>query len=246
MPDKKIDLEICVFSLTGAKDAVRAGADRLELCAGHTEGGITPNYAFIKKVLAAVPVPVYPIIRPRGGGFCYDDDEFDMMRDDVVMCKELGCKGVTFSILRPDRRIDSDRTAELVALASPMEVTFVRGFDLTPDPYEALEALKQAGCKRVLTSGQAYKAPVGVALLRKLRKAAGDEISIMPGAGINDTNLDFMIRETGAHEFHASAKRLLLEQDPVGDSFGFGKMIGCDTGVIRRMKAIIDECEANM
>ena len=136
---KKMQLEICAFSLDAAINAAKSGADRIELCCGASEGGTTPNYALIKKVCELVSIPVFPIIRPRGGDFLYNEDEFEMMKQDIILCKNLGCSGVTFSILLADNRVDYEKTSKLVELAYPMEVTFIRGFDITPDPFEALE-----------------------------------------------------------------------------------------------------------
>lgn len=240
MDEKKISLEIIAFSLEAARAAARSGADRLELCSGPAEGGTTPNYSLIESVCAVVAIPVFPIIRPSGGGFCYTSAEFGMMKRDIEVCKQLGCKGVTFSILLPDNRVDVARTAELVALASPMEVTFVRGFDITPDPMEALEAIKQTGCTRILTSGQAPKAADAAELLRRLVDAAGDDISVMPGSGVNAANLASLIETTGAREFHSSARMAMPNGDPLVDRFGFGNRIGCDEAQVREMRAIAD------
>ena len=233
-------LEICAFSLDAAVNAAKSGADRIELCCGASDGGITPNYALIKKTCEIVSIPIYPIIRPRGGDFLYSSDEFEMMKHDIAICKELGCNGVTFSILLPDNRVDLKRTSELVELAYPMDVTFIRGFDITPDPFEALETLKKTGCKRILTSGQQGKATDAVTLIKNLVAKAGDDISIMPGSGIRAENLKMIIQETGAKEFHASARLISVNNNSHFDKFGFGQRIDCDIEEVKNMRKIID------
>ncbi|MCL2072318.1 MAG: copper homeostasis protein CutC [Marinilabiliaceae bacterium] len=233
-------LEICAFSLTGAIDAQQAGADRIELCAGAAEGGTTPDFALIKTANHKLSIPVFPIIRPRGGNFCYNQSEFEMMKLSVLECKKLGCKGVTFSILLNDLTVDADRTSQLVELAYPMESTFIRGFDLTPDPFEALEVIKQTGCKRILTSGQKEKAHDAILLLKQLVENAGEEIIIMPGSGINPENLKQLIEETVAKEFHASARKIVPNLNPFIDQFGFGNLIDCDIEKVKNMKLCFD------
>ncbi|MDR2927452.1 MAG: copper homeostasis protein CutC [Cytophagaceae bacterium] len=237
---KRKILEICAFSLQAAMNAERAGADRIELCCGAAEGGTTPGYALIKKTLETVSIPVFPIIRPRGGNFRYSEDEFDMMRHDVELCKQLGCKGVTFSILLADNSVDETRTSLLTELAFPMEVTFIRGFDIVPDPFKALNDIKISGCKRILTSGQALKAIDATSLLKQLIDEARDEIVIMPASGINTQNLQEIAANTGATEFHASARMLISNNDTLLNQFGFGQLIDCNSAEVTAMRAILE------
>ena len=235
-----MQLEICAFSSDAAINAAKSGADRIELCCGASEGGTTPNYALIKKVCELVSIPVFPIIRPRGGDFLYNNDEFEIMKHDILICKKLGCSGVTFSILLADNRVDYERTAKLVESAYPMEVTFIRGFDITPDPFEALETIRKTGCKRILTSGQAGRAIDAVALLKQLVAKAGDDISIMPGSGINSANIESIISETGAKEFHASARYIIDNENTLVDKFGFGQNIDCNIDEVKEIKRIMN------
>lgn len=240
MTKEKIKLEICVFSLNAAINAEKSGADRIELCGGASDGGTTPDYALIKKTCEIIAISVFPIIRPRGGDFLYTADEFEMMKQSISICKNLGCKGITFSILLSDNKVDIDRTSELVELAYPMETTFIRGFDLTPNPFEALEAIKKAGCKRILTSGLTEKAPDAADLLKQLVDAGGDEIIIMPGSGINSDNFKQLIDTTGAKEFHASARKIVPNTNPLIDRFGFGHFIDCDGEQVKKMKRYLE------
>ena len=236
-----IKLEICSFSLNAAINAEKSGADRIELCSNASVGGTTPDYALIKMVCEKLTIPVFPIIRPRGGDFLYDENEFEMMKQSILICKELGCKGVSFSILLSDNKIDIKRATKLVELAFPMEVTFIRGFDLTHNPFEALEDIKKTGCKRILTSGLSEKAINATCLLKQLVEAAKDDIIIMPCSGINANNIQQLILETGAKEFHASARKIIENQNITINALGFGNLIDCDCEQIIMMKQILHQ-----
>jgi len=185
--------------------AAAAGAHRIELCADAAEGGTTPGFGTIKRVKEKVSIDVYPIIRPRGGDFFYDDDEFIMMKTEILLCKELGCEGVVIGMLKQDGSIDKDRCRQLVALAYPMGVTFHRAFDRAINPFEALEDIIQTGCERILTSGHKPTALEGAQLLDELIRQANDRIIIMPGSGIRAANIAEVAKKTGAAEFHSSA-----------------------------------------
>jgi len=235
----QITLEICAYSFEASQIAQYAGADRIELCSNKAEGGTTPPYSLIEKTCRNLKIPIVPIIRPRGGNFIYSDDEFELMQEDIITAKHLGCKGISFSILNKDNTIDNERTAYLIRLASPMQVTFIRGFDLTPDPLQALKDLMAIKCHRILTSGQQKKAIDNLSLLKELVRIAGNKISIMPGSGINAENLGQIISETGAKEFHASAS--ISIKDDLSDNFGFGSIVSCDGNMISKMRSIADQ-----
>ncbi|MBD0286693.1 MAG: copper homeostasis protein CutC [Flavisolibacter sp.] len=186
--------------------AVVGGADRLELCASLVEGGVTPSYGTIKKCREQFTVPLFPIIRPRGGDFLYTDEEYEVMRQDILLCKQLGCDGVVVGLLKSDGGIDVERTARLVEAAYPLEVTFHRAFDRCRDPFEALEQLIQIGCQRILTSGQKPTATEGIELIAQLVKAADERIVVMPGSGVRKENIKELRDRTGAIEFHTSLR----------------------------------------
>ncbi len=199
-------IEIATTDFTTTKSAVEGGADRIELCAALTEGGTTPSYGTIKRCRESFNVPLFPIIRTRSGDFLYSNDEFQIMMDEVKLCKQLGCDGVVIGLLHADGTIDKARTAKLVEIAYPMEVTFHRAFDRCKDPFAALEQLIEIGCQRILTSGQQPAAPQGIELLAKLIKTADNRITIMPGSGVRKENIRELAEKTGAMEFHSSLR----------------------------------------
>ena len=199
-------IEIATSDFLTTKSAVEGGADRIELCANLAEGGTTPSYAHIKKCREAFDVLLYPIIRPRGGDFLYNKDEFEMMRNDIKLCKELGCDGVVIGLLNIDGSIDSTGTAELIELSYPMGVTFHRAFDRCKDAFIALEELIEIGCERILTSGQMPSVVDGADLVTALNKKADERIIIMPGSGVRKENIKMLAEKTGCTEFHSSLR----------------------------------------
>lgn len=198
-------LEICCYNYQSALIAAEAGADRIELCADAGEGGTTPGKGTIELVRHAVQVELYPIIRPRGGDFLYTDEDYSIMKSDILLCKEIGCDGVVIGILKADGGIDKDRCARLVELAYPMGVTFHRAFDRATNPFEAVEDIIAIGCERILTSGQRPVAGDALPLLNELVRQADDRIIIMPGSGVRAANIRNIAEQTGAREFHSSA-----------------------------------------
>lgn len=201
-----LPLEICVFNTATAIAAAEAGADRIELCENYANGGTTPSYGYLKTTREKVSIPIFPMIRPRGGDYFHRPEEIEIIEKDIALCKELGFDGVVFGLLNRDGSIDRENTARLVELAYPLDVTFHRAFDRCKNPLEALETIIACGCTRILTSGQYPKAPDGKALIKELVDLADDRIIIMPGSGINSNNLTEMITYTGAKEFHTSAR----------------------------------------
>jgi len=202
-------VEICVGSLNSALAAQEGGAQRIELCDNLYEGGTTPSYGAIKIAREALNIAIHVIIRPRGSDFYYNYVEFETMKEDIRICKDLGVDGVVIGILMPDGQIDEDRTAQLVDLARPMSVTFHRAFDMTPDPWLALTALKNIGIDRVLTSGQKNMAVDGSEMIKQLIKEAGSEIMILPGGGLNVDNITGFAKSTKSQEFHATLRSLV-------------------------------------
>ncbi|NLR57053.1 copper homeostasis protein CutC [Chitinophaga polysaccharea] len=199
-------LEICAASVASCLAAAEGGANRIELCDNLLEGGTTPSYATIALAREKVKIDLYPIIRPRGGDFLYSDLEFEVMKKDIELCKQLGCNGVVIGILLPNGRVDQERCRILTQLAWPMGVTFHRAFDMTDNPFEALEDIISIGCERILTSGARNTAVEGAALLKDLLERANDRIAIMAGSGVRATNIAQLIQTTGITEFHTTAK----------------------------------------
>ncbi len=202
-------MEVCANGVVSALAAQQGGASRIELCDNLQDGGTTPSYAQIKLAKELLTIPVYPIIRPRSGDFLYSDLEFNLMKADIEICKLLNCDGVVFGILNAEGEIDQLRCAELIAIASPMKVSFHRAFDLCHDQEKAVEAIIELGFERILTSGGQVNALVGAAQIATLVKLAAGRISIMPGAGIREHNVAEVMRITGATEFHATAKSVI-------------------------------------
>ena len=203
----KVTLEIAVFSVPSALDAIQAGAHRIELCENPNEGGTTPSYGSLVAMSKQQTVPIFPIIRPRGGDFLYTDIEFQIMKQDILIAKELGFKGVVIGLLNVDGSIDKIRTAELVSLAQPMQVTFHRAFDRCVDPMQGLEDIIATGCHRILTSGQVPYVANAIPLIKQLVDHANGRIIIMPGSGVRANNINEIIQQTGVVEIHSSARK---------------------------------------
>ena len=204
MSDRLI-VEVVVESVDGAIAAQLAGADRVELCANLLEGGTTPSFGTVQLARERLAIDLMVMIRPRGGDFCYSDREFDVMKLDLELAKRLGSNGVVFGILADDGSVDAGRTRELVQLARPLSVTFHRAFDMTRDPYAALETLIGLGVDRILTSGQENSVLEGLDLITELVQRAGNRVIIMPGAGITERNIARIVAQSRAKEVHIYA-----------------------------------------
>ncbi len=200
-------IEICCYNIASALIAQQAGADRVELCASPGEGGVTPGPGTILLALKLLSVELYVMIRPRGGDFLYSDDEFETMLHDIEFAKKAGADGVVLGVLNHDGTVDIERTKRLAEAAHPLAVTFHRAFDMTPDPFQALEDVISAGAGRILTSGLRPTALAGATVIAELVKKAGDRIRIMAGSGINDNNALEIINLTNVGEIHLSAKK---------------------------------------
>ena len=198
-------IEIVVYNIESALRAQEGGADRIELCANPGEGGTTPSYGTIELVRQNVSLDVYVMIRPRGGDFYYSSYEFHSMKRDISQCQKLSVDGIVFGILNPDGTIDRKRCKELIAQARPLKVTCHRAFDMTRDPFEALEGCIEAGFDRILTSGQSPTAAEGTELICELVKKADGRIAIMPGSGVNENTVEHIVTVSGAKEIHFSA-----------------------------------------
>jgi copper homeostasis protein len=205
----RITLEIAVESVAAAKAAERGGADRIELCSSLSCGGLTPSAESMQQARSSVNKPVFAMIRPRAGNFCYAQEEFRAMKLAIELAREMKMDGVVLGILCEDHSADVERTKELVNLARPMKVTFHRAFDQCRDMMRALENVIQTGVDRILTSGGKPDAVAGAHSLRELAAAAGERIVIMPGGGITPENFGFLQQVTGAREFHSGLGRVL-------------------------------------
>lgn len=202
-----LKLEICTDSLASAIIAEQCGADRIELCAGLAEGGVSPSQGTLSSVVKKLSIPVNVLIRPRPGNFHYDPDETESMLKDIAFCKNNGVAGIVTGALHPDGRIDKDLSEKLLEASYPMDSTFHRAFDVTPDPLNALEEIIQMGYRRILTSGQMMSAFEGRFNIADYVKAANDRICIMPGAGISEDNLRELYKCTRATEYHMALRK---------------------------------------
>lgn len=200
-----MELEIIGFNIESCATAQAAGADRIELCDNPSEGGTTPSYGFVKTARDVLHIELYVMIRPRGGDFLYNDEEFEMMKADIQVCKKLGCDGVVLGMLTPEGKVDKEKCKLLIGHAYPLGVTFHRAFDRTSNAVEALEDIIEIGCERILTSGLQPKATGGQQLIKELIAHAGERIIIMPGSGVTSENIISLAENTGAIEFHSSA-----------------------------------------
>lgn len=247
-------LEIVVYNIESALKAHEGRADRIELCDNPSDGGTTPSHGIIENVRQNVSMDVFVMIRPRGGDFHYSSYEFHAMKRDIDQCQKLSADGVVLGILNPDGTIDKKRCKELIDRARPMKVTCHRAFDMTRDPFEALEDCIEVGFERILTSGQKLKAIEGVDLIAELIKKANGRIAIMPGSGVNESTVEEIVRKTGAKEIHFSATTFreseMKFRNPniagMGDDEGAEfKLRTVDPERIKKMRTLAEACLMN-
>jgi copper homeostasis protein len=198
--------EVCANSVESCLAARDGGAQRVELCAGISEGGTTPSYGEICIARELLPIKLHVIIRPRGGDFLYNEQEIRIMERDIQMARRIGVDGVVWGCLTPDGQIDIPNAKRLMEAARGLSVTFHRAFDVCIDPHRALEELIALGVDRILTSGQQPTALQGLPLLKELVQRAANRIIILPGSGINENNIRQIAQESKAVEFHFSAR----------------------------------------
>lgn len=209
MKNKTIILEIAVESVATAQAAERGGADRIELCTELSYGGLTPSAEMMRKARDAARVPIFVMIRPRAGDFCYSGEEFRAMQRGIELAREMKTDGVVLGVLRDDHSVDVPRTKELVEQARPMRVTFHRAFDACGDSLRAMEDVIETGADRILTSGGKADVVKGLNVVRALVATARERITIMPGGGITPENFGQVQEVTGAWEFHSGLGRIL-------------------------------------
>ena len=194
--------EACVESLIDALEAEKRGANRIELCDNLSQGGTTPSYGTIKIALSTLKIPVFPIIRPRGGDFCYTPAEIEVIKEDIKVCKSLGAKGVVLGILTADEKIDFKTLAEFMELAKPMEVTFHKAIDELEDPTLVIDDLINLGVKRILSSGTKPTALEGKDMLNKMIEKAGDRLTIVVAGKVTKENLAEISSLIPSKEYH--------------------------------------------
>ncbi len=198
-------VEVCANSLQSALIAQEAGADRIELCSELAVGGITPSYGLLKDVKEKIKIPIHVLIRPRSGDFTYSQEEFEIMKTNISLCREMGFDGIVSGALHADYSLDAERIKELIAVTGDLNFTFHRAFDWVKNPFKALEELESLGVHYILTSGQRTSALLGLKLLTDLQKHT-QNCTIMPGSGINQLNVQ-QFKEKGFAAVHLSAAR---------------------------------------
>lgn len=211
-------LEVIGTSPDDCGAAQTGGADRIELCSAMPLGGLTPSLGLLIEARAAVQLPIMAMVRPRPGGFAYSDSDFAVMLRDAELALTHGAEGIVFGCLQPDGRVDIKRVRALVQLAGRKETVFHRAFDVTPDPYAALETLIELGVTRVLSSGQKPSALEGAANLAAYRAHAGSRLQVLPGGGITVDNVLELLRLTGADQVHASLSGSRRDPSTAGNS----------------------------
>jgi copper homeostasis protein len=200
-----IQIEACVESLEAAVAAAEGGAHRIELCASLAVGGVSPSSELLAACVSQLEIPIFVMVRPRGGNFHYSAAERAGMLEEVGRVKAAGAHGIVTGALRPDATVDETLTREVIAVARPLPVTFHRAFDECRDAEKALETLIALGVTRVLTSGQAATASEGATTIAKLMRLAAGRIGILAGGGINGDNVGALVRTSGVREVHFSA-----------------------------------------
>lgn len=232
-------LEICANSFQSALNAQKAGAHRVELCSELGVGGITPSFGLLKKVITNLSIPVHVLIRPRSGDFLYSDGEFEIMKINIQLCKDLGFAGIVSGVLNSDYTIDLIRTKQLMALCKPLSFTCHRAFDCVPNPIDALESLVDLGVHRILTSGQKTTAEAGIDLLKELNEKANQRTIILPGSGINLGNAK-LFKDLGFQEIHTSASKTIQSSSKNEIEFGNAIQTESDVDTIQAILKAID------
>lgn len=200
-------LEVCTNSLISSIHAQEGGAHRIELCQALSEGGVTPSVGMLRLTRKRLHIPIYVLIRPRGGNFCYNSLEIQEIKEDIHICKEEGADGVVIGCLLPNGEVDVTNMQLLIDAAGKTPVTFHRAFDVAIHPFQALSTIIELGCARVLTSGQKNTAYEGRTLIRQLIEKAANKIIIMPGSGITESNIAAIVQDTRAKEVHCTGKK---------------------------------------
>ncbi|OCL10631.1 hypothetical protein AOQ84DRAFT_211642 [Glonium stellatum] len=197
-------LEIACFNSASALTAQRAGADRIELCTDYQAGGITPDFDALNIIRKQIDLPIYVMIRPRGGDFVYSDDEFDKMKADIIASRYVA-NGFVFGILNSENCIDIPRNQQLVALAAPLPCTFHRAFDQVTDFYRAAQEIANCGFTSILTSGGQANAVAGCETVAKLNQQLRDKITFILGGGIRASNIKLLMENSGIEWYHSAA-----------------------------------------
>ena len=216
-------IEICCGSYYDALQAEAGGAERIELNSALHLGGLTPSLATLKLVKEHTHLKVMAMVRPRGGGFCYTEPDFEVMKQDCRILLEHGADGIVFGCLQADGSIHPTQNQILIDCIKEYhrEAVFHRAFDCCQNPYTTIEALISMGVDRILTSGLKPKAAEGISLLKELHQIYGTQIQLLPGSGINASNARQLMKNTGIHQVHSACKDWLEDKTTVSGSVSF-------------------------
>lgn len=243
---ESILLEVCVDSILSLKEAIKGGADRIELCSSLNEGGLTPSYGFIEKAKEISPIPIFVLVRPRAGNFFYSEEEFDIIIKDIENAKELGADGIVTGFLDSKSCIATDQTSKAVETSYPLPFTFHRAFDVSSDNnINAIELLKKSGVNRLLTSGKKPTAHEGIETIKELVSLSRGDLEILAGSGVNPTNALDIIGQTGVKEIHASCKTTIKNNIQNNNTIAMGQndptdsLTFADSNKVKNLKEII-------
>lgn len=199
-------LEVCVDSVQSAIYAKEGGADRIELCSNLIIGGTSPTPALFKQIKAYTDLRSHVLLRPRFGDFCYDKYEYEVLKEEVEMFRDLGAEGIVIGILNPNGTLNLEQMGELIQIAGDMHIALHRAFDVSVDPFDTMEQAIALGVHTILTSGQKASAYEGRETLSQLVERAGDRIDIMPGSGIDAGSIEKLLPIVKATSYHLSGK----------------------------------------
>lgn len=209
----KTTVEICTGSYADCMAAFHGGAERVELNSALSVGGLTASVAVLRRVKKETTLKVICMVRPRAGGFCYDEAETKIMMEEARLLLENGADGIAFGFLHADGTVHRERTLQMSELIHSFgkEAVFHRAFDVTKDPFQAMEVLLSCKIDRLLTSGQRAKAMQGAELIAQLQDRFGDRIEILAGSGVNAQNAGELLARTGIRQVHSSCKGYRLD-----------------------------------
>lgn len=211
---KKFTIEVVASSVLSCINAEKGGANRIELCSALATAGVTPSNGMLIAVKENISIPVFVMIRPREGDFCYDKREIETFKREIDSLQKAGADGFVFGLLLPNGHVDVKSTRELVDFCKPYPVTFHRAVDCTPNPVNAIEDIVLTGCERVLTSGGAATGPEGRDNIMAMNEKANGRISVMPGGGIRPDTFPIMLHDT-IHEYHLSGRKPVISESSV-------------------------------